>query len=188
MNSNKIEEYTVYIEDKFHQPLCTKEDIAEYRHKFGVYNNYEEAIATVKEFLDKDFASIAKDRKNRDDIQSYWAFYGEDLFIIPTPAGIESFSSSDYIQRKIDNYVIDNIPQKGDIIYIDSALYIDSPFRDRIGGKAKIQSVKNDEGKLCVVVEEYPTTSFYWESLLSMQDYLKDTFGDTWAGRSSSKK
>ena len=104
MNPNETKAYAVYVEDKFHQPLCTEEDIDEYRYKLAEYNSYEEALTAVKEFLDRDFESIAKDSKNRDEIQRYWAFHGEDLFIIPTPANKEYFSSSTYFQNKINNY------------------------------------------------------------------------------------
>jgi len=74
-----------------------------------------------------------------------------------------------------------NVPKPGDIIYINSASYIDSPFRDIIGGKAKVQSATERDEKCWVVVEGFPTTSFNWESLQELQEYLKGEFGDTWA-------
>ena len=104
MDTNNKMVYTVYIEDKFHQPLCTAEEIAEYRFKLREFNTYSEAVAYIKDFLDKDFESIAKDCKNKDEIQTYWAYHGEVLYITPTPVGIESFSSRDYFQEKINNY------------------------------------------------------------------------------------
>ncbi len=73
------------------------------------------------------------------------------------------------------------IPKIGDIIYIDSAGYVDSSFRDVTGGKVRIQSVEKKGDRYWVVVEEFPTSSYSWEHLSEMQEYLKGTFGDTWA-------
>ena len=76
------------------------------------------------------------------------------------------------------------IPKVGDIIYIESAYYIDSPFRDVTGGKAKIQSVEVKEGGgIWIKLEGFPTTTYGWSGLETLQPYLKEQFGDAWAHR-----
>lgn len=74
-------------------------------------------------------------------------------------------------------------PQIGDIIYLDSRSYLSSGWNDRVGGKARISSVQEESGKIWVQIEEFPESSYNWESLESMQEWFKERFGEQWAHR-----
>lgn len=75
-----------------------------------------------------------------------------------------------------------NVPKPGDIIYIDSSFHSDDfAGRDRVGGKVTVDRVTEENGKVWVTPKEFPTSSYNWESLREMQEYLKEQFGDSWA-------
>ena len=77
---------------------------------------------------------------------------------------------------------MDETPKVGDVIYIDSAWYIDDfPPRDVDGGKVRIKSVEKINDIYRIVVEGFPAKSYSWDKLCEMQEYLKEKFGDTWA-------
>jgi len=73
------------------------------------------------------------------------------------------------------------IPKVGDIIYVESAGYSDSPWRDTVGGKARIVKVEKRESTYWITVEQFPERSYNWDFLEGMQDYLKKEAGDQWA-------
>lgn len=98
--ANNPVKFIVYNEDKFHQPLSSEEDIAEFRYEMGSFDNYEEAVSFCKEYLDKTFDEIVNDSDDSESyFRKYWYHHGEDLFIVPSPE--KHFSSSDYIEEKI---------------------------------------------------------------------------------------
>ena len=100
--NNKI--YSVLVEDIWHQPLTSPEDIAEYRYKLNDFNGYEEAVEACKKFLDDDFNSIVADCANESDFYGYWSFHGEDLFITPASSEELPFSSRTYMEEKVKTY------------------------------------------------------------------------------------
>ena len=72
-------------------------------------------------------------------------------------------------------------PKIGDIVYIETAGYSDSSWRDVTGGKARIAEVKETGSGYSVVFEKFPTTSYNWYFLEGMQEHLKKEFGEQWA-------
>ena len=74
-------------------------------------------------------------------------------------------------------------PKIGDIIYLDTDLYVSSGWNDRRGGKARISCVTKENGKIWVQVEEFPESSYLWDYLEGMQERFKEEFGNQWAHR-----
>lgn len=94
--------YKVRVEDKFHQTSSEYRDSCHYI--LGEYNTKEEALRACKDFLDRDFKDIVKDYKDKEDFYNYWAFHGERLYIFPEIKGYKSFSSDEYIDKKIEEH------------------------------------------------------------------------------------
>lgn len=74
----------------------------------------------------------------------------------------------------------------GDIIYVDSAFYIDRGEDDVVGGKATVTgiSTSNSAGKPCVfvTVKEHPHRRINWDQHLALkQGELRAKFGNQWA-------
>ncbi len=72
-----------------------------------------------------------------------------------------------------------NIPKVGDIIYIDTELYLSRGEDDLIGGKARVLTVGGQFGDRMVTVEGWPDVyrGVDWKE----QESLKAKFGDSWA-------
>ncbi|OGJ67520.1 hypothetical protein A2947_02360 [Candidatus Peribacteria bacterium RIFCSPLOWO2_01_FULL_54_110] len=75
------------------------------------------------------------------------------------------------------------IPKVGAIVYVESACYIDSPWRDMYGGKARISDVDLQGERIWIKLKGFPTTSYAWDGLEEMQEFSKKRYGDKWAGR-----
>ena len=78
-----------------------------------------------------------------------------------------------------------NVPKPGDVIYVDTDLYVWHGVDDFRGGKATV-SVVHIEGTpanpfAVVEVAENPGTFYTWTLLEPKQDELKSKFGDSWA-------
>lgn len=73
------------------------------------------------------------------------------------------------------------VPKVGDMIYVESAFYIDHGEDDRVGGLAKVVKIQDgiSAGKKepFVVVEAFPYNSFNWCHLAPKQEELKKRFG-----------
>ena len=79
---------------------------------------------------------------------------------------------------------MDRVPKVGDVIYIDSSLYIDDfPPRDVHGGKVRVTSVEKSNDRYWIAIEGFPGTTYSWDNLSDMQESLKSKFGDTLASR-----
>jgi hypothetical protein len=78
-----------------------------------------------------------------------------------------------------------DIPKPGDVIYVDTDLYVWHGADDFRGGKAIIQAVRmgNSGGKETASVEviQNPGTWYTWPLLAGKQAELAAKFGDTWA-------
>lgn len=81
-----------------------------------------------------------------------------------------------------------DLPKIGDIIYVDSHLYIDHGEDDCIGGKATISAVTISKrlplehiNSIMVQIEEHPGTEYNWKILMEDQENLKKRFGNRWA-------
>ena len=73
----------------------------------------------------------------------------------------------------------------GDVIYIDSQLYLSHGVDDIIGGKTRVMSVEQcGNGSIWVRVELHPTTQYRWCFLSHEQKNLKKKFGEKWALKS----
>ena len=79
----------------------------------------------------------------------------------------------------------DDIPQPGDIIYINSSLFITHGEDDVIGGLATVIEVEErpTQGRAVtfVRVEENPESWYNWEHLGPQQEELENYFGESWA-------
>jgi hypothetical protein len=79
---------------------------------------------------------------------------------------------------------VEKIPRVGDVIYVDSALFIGHGRDDFCGGKAHISNVKESTiaGKsvkyYTVAISERPGTWYSWHGLAENQEKLKERFGD----------
>jgi hypothetical protein len=78
-----------------------------------------------------------------------------------------------------------DIPKPGDIIYVDTDLYVWHGADDFRGGKATVSKVEmqNSQGKQVAWVEvvENPGTSYNWAVLAEKQSELATQFGNNWA-------
>jgi hypothetical protein len=79
----------------------------------------------------------------------------------------------------------DDIPQPGDIIYINSSLFITHGEDDVIGGLATVIEVEErplqGHAVTFVRVEENPETWYNWAHLEPQQEELENYFGESWA-------
>ena len=78
-----------------------------------------------------------------------------------------------------------DVPKPGDVVYVDTDLYVWHGADDFRGGKATVASVrpgtsKGDEVPFIEVVQN-PGTLYNWGLLGAKQDALAAEFGDTWA-------
>lgn len=69
----------------------------------------------------------------------------------------------------------------GDIIYVDTHLYLSRGEDDVVGGKATITNVSEKYGSLFLTTKEHPGHSYNWDVLKEKQKELKVEFGDRWA-------
>lgn len=74
-----------------------------------------------------------------------------------------------------------SIPKVGDIIYVDSDIYLSHGLDDKHGGRAKVIAVEIISNSITVTVEPFPQTTYYWDSLQPKQKQLKKEFGKTQA-------
>jgi hypothetical protein len=76
-------------------------------------------------------------------------------------------------------------PQPGDIIYINSSLFIEYGEDDVTGGLAIVIEVEErpSNGRMVpfVRVEEDPESWYNWEHLEPQQQELENYFGESWA-------
>jgi len=78
-----------------------------------------------------------------------------------------------------------DVPQPGDVIYLDTELYLSHGVDDFRGGKATVTGVRIDfsAGKPTPFVEtaENPGSYYNWELLAEKQAQLAAEFGDRWS-------
>lgn len=74
-----------------------------------------------------------------------------------------------------------NVPKVGDIIYIDTELYLSRGEDDIIGGKARVLTIGGQFGDSMITVEGWPDDYRNWDGLAKEQESLKARFGDAWA-------
>lgn len=73
------------------------------------------------------------------------------------------------------------IPKVGDVIYIEGEMYLSHGADDILGGKVTISDVEFENGTSWIKVKQYPTTSYNWEYLKPMQDFLREKYKDQWS-------
>ena len=71
---------------------------------------------------------------------------------------------------------MDNIPKKGDTIYVGSSYSISNGSSDVCGGKATVDKVEDTINGVFVSVKEHPGHSYNWKFL--DQEKLKKEYGD----------
>ena len=76
-----------------------------------------------------------------------------------------------------------NIPEIGDIIYLNSKLYLSHGADDLSGGKARVISVSRQGDSYWIMTEVSPTRSYNWSYLSEQQEWLKSEFGLKWANK-----
>ena len=77
-----------------------------------------------------------------------------------------------------------DVPKPGDVIYVDTELYLWHGVDDFRGGKAVVSAVRmNGPGRQTPWIEvvQNPGTSYNWEHLAEIQAELALKFGDTWS-------
>lgn len=70
------------------------------------------------------------------------------------------------------------VPRVGDLIYVDTSLYVTHGADDFIGGLCEVASVKEEWGIIWVSVKEDAETLHGWAELYKMQEQLKSEFGN----------
>lgn len=73
------------------------------------------------------------------------------------------------------------LPKPGDIIYMDTELYLSHGEDDIIGGRAEVQEVRIEGKFVWIVFKLFPDSLYNWAQLEPIQEDLKEKFGDTWA-------
>jgi hypothetical protein len=74
-----------------------------------------------------------------------------------------------------------DVPKPGDVIYVDSDLYVWHGADDFRGGKATVSAVQTQGTSVVVEVAENPGTMYTWALLGPRQAELQARFGDSWA-------
>jgi hypothetical protein len=76
-------------------------------------------------------------------------------------------------------------PEPGDVVYVDTDLYVSHGADDFRGGKATVAAVRPGTSKGAEVafieVVQNPGTFYNWRLLAVRQDALAAEFGDSWA-------
>jgi len=76
-------------------------------------------------------------------------------------------------------------PQVGDIIYVNSSLFVSPGEEDFVGGMATVIEVEERDAQghptVFVRVEEDPESWYNWEHLEPQQEELERHFGKEWA-------
>lgn len=73
------------------------------------------------------------------------------------------------------------LPKPGDIIYMDTELYLSHGEDDIIGGRAEIQEVEIDGRYVWIIFKLFPDCKYSWAQLEPIQERLKNEFGLAWA-------
>lgn len=88
------------------------------------------------------------------------------------------------IQAKCDAGRVPDL-RKGDVIYVDTELYISHARDDFRGGLAEVSEVRHEKSKgrltLFVRVAQQPDTLHNWEMLAAEQSKLRREHGTKWA-------
>lgn len=78
-----------------------------------------------------------------------------------------------------------HVPKPGDVIYVDTDLFLSHGVDDFRGGKATVVAVTGgrSQGRNVpfIEVEQNPGCRYNWELLAARQDALAAEFGDRWA-------
>ncbi len=77
-----------------------------------------------------------------------------------------------------------DVPKPGDVIYLDTDLYIRHGADDFRGGKAIVSEVRMEglgQHMRWIKVVQNPGTSYNWALLADKQAALALKFGDTWS-------
>ena len=72
-------------------------------------------------------------------------------------------------------------PTPGDIIYMDTELYLSHGEDDIIGGRAEIQEVRHEGNFVWIIFKLFPDSLYNWAQLEPIQEKLAQEFGDSWA-------
>jgi hypothetical protein len=76
-------------------------------------------------------------------------------------------------------------PQPGDVVYLETELYVSHGADDFRGGKATVATVRPGTSKgaevLFIEVVENPGSFYNWAYLAAKQEALAAEFGDAWA-------
>jgi hypothetical protein len=92
--TNKQEKFKVYIDDNFHY-------MDEGNRQFdGEYDTYEEAEDRCREIVEKSIMEFYKPGITEQELSQGYFVYGEEPFVIPTPAG-KSFSAYTHASNRI---------------------------------------------------------------------------------------
>jgi hypothetical protein len=78
-----------------------------------------------------------------------------------------------------------DVPKPGDVIYVDSDLYVWHGADDFRGGKATVSAVHTEvtssDPSPFIEVSENPGTLYNWALLAPKQSELEARYGDAWA-------
>jgi hypothetical protein len=74
-----------------------------------------------------------------------------------------------------------NVPKPGDVIYVDTDLYVWHGADDFRGGKATVSAVRTEGTSVGIEVAQNPGTVYTWALLEPKQAELEAQFGDSWA-------
>ena len=92
--------YTVNVDDYFHTPLISPEDVAEHRQTAGTFESYDDALAYAQGIVESVYRGALIAAEGDDQMMGvYWANHGEDAWISPALDGRERFSASDYFTQ-----------------------------------------------------------------------------------------
>jgi hypothetical protein len=78
-----------------------------------------------------------------------------------------------------------DVPKPGDIVYVDTQLYVSHGADDFRGGKATVSAVRTEKSRGVerpfIEVVQNPGTFYNWPLLAEKQAALAAEFGDAWA-------
>jgi hypothetical protein len=76
--------------------------------------------------------------------------------------------------------ILQIVPRVGDVVYVDTDLYVHHGRDDFRGGKGTVCAVRAEPG-VWIEIEQNPGMQYNWKLLEEQQENLKGKFGEQWA-------
>lgn len=104
-NKKPTKKFEVRVEDTFSYPDADRLTI-------GTFNSYDEALIFAKKRIIDYYVNENPDYPNSPESLNHIYFWGEDVWVTPTPEGEVCFSSSEWVKKLIEEGQFKNAKEK----------------------------------------------------------------------------